>query len=126
MDNILLTTLVIIVIVIVGALVWLVQEHKRLRQDYENLIKSVERNSQDIAGLCSAAVTVDTKLSKVDQQAKNMLEKIDNFEQYEQQAGQPYQSAIQRVRNGAEVEELVTECGLSREEALLLIRMHSK
>ena len=126
MDNILLTTLVIIVIVLVGGLVWLVQEHKRLRQDYNYLLNSVERNSQDIAGLCSAAVTVDTTLSAVDKQAKNMLEKIDNFEQYEQQAGQPYQSAIQRVRNGAEVEELVVQCGLSREEALLLIRMHGK
>jgi Tfp pilus assembly protein PilN len=126
MDNILLTTLIIIILAVVGGLVWLVQEHKNLRKDNKILSDSIERNSRDIAGLCSAAVTVDTRLTDFDKQTKNMQEKIDNYEQYEQQAGQPYHSAIQRVRNGADIEELIQQCGLSKEEAMLLIRMQSK
>ncbi len=126
MDNILLTSLIIIIIATVGGLVWLVQEQKNLRQDYKTLSDSIERNNRDIAGLCSAAVTVDTKLSDFDKQAKDLLEKIDNFEQYEQQTGQPYHSAIQRVRNGADAAELIQQCGLSKEEAMLLIRMQGK
>ena len=124
MNEILLITFIIITIVIVGVLVWLVQEHKKLRQDYTILSDFVERNNRDIAGLCSAAVSVDGKLSDNNEQLNGIVEKVADFEQHEPQGSQSYHSAIQRVKNGSNAEELIEQCGLSREEAMLLIRLH--
>ena len=124
MDNILLVTLLTIILVITGVLVRLMRGYKKLRQDYIILSKHVERNNKDIAGLCSAAVFVDSKLSDNNAQINGIVEKVTDFELHEQQASQPYYDAIQKVRNGAVAEELIQQCGLSREEALLLIRLH--
>ena len=109
---------------IVGVLARLMRGYKKLRQDYIILSKHVERNNRDIAGLCSAAVCVDSRLSDNNEQLNGIVEKVTDFEQHEQQTSQPYHSAIQKVRNGADAEELIQQCGLSREEALLLIRLH--
>ena len=125
MDNIVLFIFfTIILVVIAGVFVWLILAYKKLRQDYINLNAYVERNNRDIAGLCSAAVSVDNRLSDNNAQLHGLVEKVADFEQHEQQPSQPYHSAIQRVRDGAEAEELIQQCGLSREEAVLLIRLH--
>lgn len=124
MDNILFVIFLTITLVIVGVLAWLMRGYKKLRQDYIILSKHVERNNRDIAGLCSAAVCVDSRLSDNNEQLNGIVEKVTDFEQHEQQTSQPYHSAIQKVRNGADAEELIQQCGLSREEALLLIRLH--
>ena len=127
MDNILLVTFLTIILVITGVLVRLMLGYKKLRQDYIILSEHVERNNKDIAGLCSAAVSVDSKLSDNNAQLNGIVEKVTDFELHElheQQASQPYYDAIQKVRNGAVAEELIQQCGLSREEAMLLIRLH--
>ncbi len=124
MDNIILTILVVIIIGIVGVLVWLYFQHNKLRKDLVIVRDSVERNKRDIAGLCSAAVSVDGKLSDNNEQLNDIVEKVADFEQHEQQDSQPYHSAIQRVKNGSTAAELIEQCGLSREEAMLLIRLH--
>jgi len=124
MDNILLAVFITtITIAIIGAIVWLFLEHKKLKQDYITLYDYVERNSKDVSGLCSAAVSVDKQLSDTNQQLNSVLGKIADFEQQEQ-ASQPYHNAIQMVRNGVAVEELIEQCGLSQEEAALLMRLH--
>jgi len=98
--------------------------NKKLRQDFINLSGCVERNNKDIAGLCSAAVFVDSRLSDNNSQLTGIIEKVADFEQHEQPSSQPYHNAIQRARNGADAEALIQQCGLSREEAVLLIRLH--
>ncbi|MFW5443680.1 MAG: DUF2802 domain-containing protein [Methylococcaceae bacterium] len=125
MDNILLIV-IIIILVNAGVLVWLILQHKKLRQDFIVLSAVVERNNKDIAGLCSAAVSVDNRVYENKEQLKGIVEKVVDFEQHEQQLSQPYHGAIQRVRNGATAEELIQQCGLSREEATLLIRLHGQ
>lgn len=126
MDNILIAVLFFLIVVIAIALVCLFKENKQLKADYNDLRGYVDRNNKDIAGLCSAAVTVDNRLSENNNQLKEMVDKVADFELQEQQTSQPYHSAIQRVRNGANAEELIQQCGVSREEAVLLIRLHGK
>jgi hypothetical protein len=127
MDNILVITLLTSTLFIVGGVFWLILVYKKLRQDYINLNDCVERNNRDIAGLCSAAVSVDSRLSDNNSQLNGILEKVSGFEQHEQYEDPPvlpYHNAIQKVRNGADAEELIKQCGLSREEAVLLIHLH--
>jgi len=124
MDNSLLITFLIITLFLVAVIVWLVLELKKLKQDFVVLNDNVERNNKDIAGLCSAAISVDSKLTENNKQLNGIAKKVTGFEQAEQSTNQPYHTAIQKVRSGADVDELVSQCGLSREEAVLLKRLH--
>ncbi len=127
MIEILLATLLGMTSVIVSILVWLLVQHKKLKQAYQRLEDTVERNSKDIAGLCSAAVTVDKRVLGNDQLLKNIVEKLTKYEEQNYDTGnttQFYHSAIQKIHLGATADELVRECGVSRDEAMLLIRLH--
>lgn len=124
MEHILLMTLLVIVTIIFIMLAWLIWSYQKLKHKYTALDDHIERNTKDIAGLCSAAVSVDSRLSKNKVQLTEIEEKVTDFEQHGGQSVQPYHLAIQKVRNGADAEELIEQCGLSREEAVLLIRLH--
>ncbi len=123
MDNILLIFFILITIIISGMLVWLLQGYNKLKHDFMVLRESLERSGKDVAGLCSAAVYVDTQISKNKQQLEMIEEKMIDLEQ-QKDTTHPYHTAIQKVRNGADAGELVQQCGLSKEEAILLIRLH--
>jgi chromosome segregation ATPase len=124
MDNILSIPFVFVTISLVTVVFLLSQEHKKLKQQYNLLKEQLERNNKDIAGLCSAAVSVDTQLSNSNEQLKSLVDKVIDFEEDKQQEHQPYYSAIQKVKQGASVDELIRQCGLTQEEAILLNRLH--
>ncbi len=110
-----------------GVLIWLVIQNKKLKQETLKLRSFIERNNKDIAGLCSAGVSVDSRITDNNEQLLEIEEKVSDFKYKEQEPSSTpsYQLAIQRIHNGANVEELIQHCQLSREEALLLVRMHS-
>jgi len=128
----LLIFLLAVNVIVVAAVVWLFIEHKKLKQQLTVLTDEAERNNKDIAGLCSAAVSVDKRLLDNCGQLNDIVEKVSGLEQHEHEympesddnQQQPYQNAIQLVKNGATAEELIQHCGLSRDEAVLLIRLH--
>jgi CII-binding regulator of phage lambda lysogenization HflD len=126
MNEVLLITIVSIVAVILVVLAWLVFEYRKLKQRFNILSSYVERNNKDIAGLCSAAISVDSKLSDSSVKLNDIAEKVTDIKQHDQQTGQSYQNEIQRVRDGANAEELIKQYGLSRDEAVLLIRLHGQ
>lgn len=118
--------LLIVLVVVVLVLVWVVIEQRKLKEIFTRLSNNVERNNNDIAGLCSAAVSVDNRISENNEQLKDILVEAEtvDFEQYNQQNGEPYFNAIRGAKDGANVEELVQQYGLSRDEAKLLVRLH--
>jgi hypothetical protein len=113
-----------ITIILLGALAWLILEHRKLKQNFILLSNNVQRNNNDIAGICLAAISVDNRISHNGQQLEVVAEKLVNSEQNGLQFNHPYSSAIGKVRHGANIEELIQQCGLSKEEAELLIRLH--
>jgi hypothetical protein len=133
MNNPLMITLIIESVVMVFMLIllfWLVRTQLKLKHDYLALSEIVHGHGNDIAGLCSAAFTVDTRIALVDrqiaftdEQINNLAEKLAEAEQNEQSA-HPYSVDIQKVRSGASVNELMQNSGLSHDEAALLIRLH--
>ncbi|MGZ4955768.1 MAG: DUF2802 domain-containing protein, partial [Methylobacter sp.] len=56
----------ITIVVMLVVLFWLVRTQLRLKHDYQVLNDIVHGNSNDIAGLCSAALTVDSRIATVD------------------------------------------------------------
>jgi hypothetical protein len=120
----------ITIVVMLVVLFWLVRTQLRLKRDYQVLNDIVHGNSNDIAGLCSAALTVDSRIATVDSriavtdgQIDDLAAKIGEVEQNDQ-SSHPYSGDIRKVRSGASVNELMKNSGLSHDEAALLIRLH--
>jgi hypothetical protein len=119
--------LIAFVIGLFGGLVFLAQEYRRLRKNYLSLKEEVERHRKDIAGLCSAAISVDNQLSKHNQQLREAGENFIRSGRSQANSEKiSYHDAIQSVRGGGGVDELMQQYYLNREEADLLIRLHGK
>ncbi len=116
----------VVILLIIGLFFWLIQVHKKLRLELQSLRETVETLKLDVAGLCSAAVSVDTRLANSNEQLMDVVEKVIDFEknEHQSQSDSSYHSAIQKIHNGANAEELIKQCGINREEAALLIRLH--
>ena len=113
---------------------------KRVQQDYQSLRSQIQRSSDDVAGLCSAAIAVDKRLSANEGQLSQLLltatqvpSQLASFKQenhvtYEanEQEPQSYALAIEKIQRGVNIDELIKSCGLTRDEAVLLVRLHGK
>jgi len=115
---------VLIVLLETALLIWLWVQHGRLRRSFDQLRCAFERQQRDIVGLCAAAVRIDERMGKWFDHLKEMDTKIHEMGHLPHDTETSYQTAIERIAQGAGVDDLVDECGLTREEAVLLIRMH--
>ena len=125
---------------IVVLLVWLLREQKKIKHDYLIMTDRLRRSHEDLSGLCCAAVEVDKRLADNDLSLNSIIERLNsvidlvNTEHRARQSitqpinadlGQDYADAIQKIRRGAGVDELVKDCRLTRDEAVLLVRLHA-
>lgn len=163
MNEVILISCILIFLIIL-VMLWLIFENFKIKKSLATLTSLLEQNSNDIAGLCAAAVVVDKKLMEAEKKLNHLPEQLTDYEcqgesappdqprrvedRYEsvdfedvieqqeiesvesdvseQQDNQPYYSAIQGVRDGATIDELMQQFGLSRDEAVLLSRLHGK
>ena len=123
MDNILIGLSVFILFTFLIN-IWLIMENRKLKQNFQLLLDDVHKSHRDIAGLCSAAVTVDNQLSSNREQLNSIQEKIVNYEK--DSTNRTYHSVIEKIHEGADVGQLIHECGISRDEAVLLISLHGR
>ncbi len=128
MDEILLVFFIIISIISLAGLVWLMVEHKKLRRDYFILSKNVLRNNQDIGGLSSAAVFVDSRISGNKTELNSIVDKIEGIEDdinsSKVSANELYQNAIETMPIEEDSGKQTQESGTtSREEEELLMRL---
>jgi uncharacterized protein YoxC len=132
-----MATLVVESVTIIFMLVllfWLVRTHLKLKRDYQVLNDIVHGITNDISGLCSAALIVDNRIATVDSKIAVADGHIDDLAAKLTEVGQelvqndqsshPYSGDIRKVRSGASVSELMQNSGLSHDEAALLIRLH--
>ncbi|MGR8929481.1 MAG: DUF2802 domain-containing protein [Gammaproteobacteria bacterium] len=126
---------VLLFVLLAVVLVWLWREHRRLKQQFRTLAAQVQRSSDDLVGLCSAAIAVDKRLAASELRLDGLLENVVQMreppapmfiDEPDEEQSQGYESAIERIHRGAGVEELVKTCGLTRDEAMLLFRLHGK
>lgn len=113
-----------VVIVVVLVLVWLVRAYLKLKRDYQDLREIVHGYNNDIRDLNATALTVAGWIAATDEQISDLYEKIPDCQHNEEPSAHPYSLAIQKVRSGAGVSELMQNSGLSQDEAALLIRLH--
>ena len=112
----------IAILLAVGWLVNLRRTHRILAVSATQL-QELSRLQNEVRALNSGAVGMGSHLARVEQQLKRITDRQHQFEVREPTA-QVYDHAVKLARNGADVEELMTRCGLVRDEAELLLRMH--
>ncbi|MBI2779916.1 MAG: DUF2802 domain-containing protein [Gammaproteobacteria bacterium] len=107
--------------VIVQVPVWLKVHRLDLRvKQREAEVLSLQ---DDLRALCAGAAGVGGHVERMEQQLRRLAERQDQLD-LRDPVSQSYGHAIRLVQKGASVEDLVSECGLVRGEAELLMRLH--
>lgn len=99
---------------------------KRLSIDLEETEKGLQQRiqqlEQELGALCSASVGAGEHVVKLEQQVQRITERQNQLE-LRAASERPYSQASQLVNRGADINELMETCGLTRGEAELLVMM---
>ena len=90
-----------------------------------DLRQQLELVRQSISGLTAGAVGMDRRMQRLESREKALSERQETYEN-QQADEQPYGHAIRLVQQGAGVNRLVDELGLSESEADLSVRLHGQ
>lgn len=96
--------------------------HRDLAEKFERGREQLQQLEQELSALCSASVGAGDHLVKLEQQVQRIGERQGLLE-VRAGGNRPYGQASQLVHKGADIEELVDTCGLTRGEAELLVLM---
>lgn len=124
MFSLALSLLAFISVAALALSIWLALRQRRLEARCQLMMDTQQRLLRDISGLCAAAVRIDERLLTQSRRLDQIAALTEDLEHQDTTNVPSYQIAIERINQGANVETLVKECGFSREEAALLIRMH--
>jgi len=105
--------------------------YRRARSGEESLLEELratrqrlQQLEQELGALCSASAGVGDHVVTLEQQVQRITER-QNLLELRTSSDRPYSQANQLVHNGADIDELVGTCGLTRGEAELLVMMQS-
>jgi uncharacterized protein YigA (DUF484 family) len=86
------------------------------------LRERVQQLEQELGALCSASLGAGDHVVRLEQLVQRIVERQNHLEM-RATAERPYSHASQLVTRGADIDELVETCGLTRGEAELLVMM---
>jgi len=98
------------------------REHAALRDACRNAGERVHQLEQELGALCNASVGAGEHVLRLEQQMQRIVERQNGLEM-RSVSNRPYNQASQLVNKGANIDELVDTCGLTRGEAELLVMM---
>ncbi len=111
-------------IVLAAALVFLAKKQSNLQQAlFENQTK-VDRLMDELKAIYAGAAGQGSHIARLEQKMHSLSDRQEQLDEKDP-ASQGYSEAIELIHSGASAEELIRR-GLRREEAELLIRMHSE
>jgi hypothetical protein len=99
-----------------------VRRSQRRLTDAERRLQSLDN---DLRAIFSASKGVDKRLARMEKKLKFQTERQDKLELHEPNL-QAYGQAARMVRKGADADELVDTCGLSRGEAELIMFLNAE
>lgn len=110
----------------VAALAWQAyRTHRTLAElayDSRDLRERLQQLEQEIGALCTASMGAGEHVVRLESQVQRILERQNQIDM-RVNVERPYSQASQLVMRGADIEELVETCGLTRGEAELLVMM---
>lgn len=113
----------ILVVLLALALLLLWKKQGELRRIISEKEQQLQRHQQELAALYSGAAGVGSHLARLENQINSLTDRQEQIDIHDP-SSQNYNLAIELVRQGADADELVRQCGLLHEEAELLVRLH--
>ncbi len=98
------------------------QEQTLLRELCANAGERIHQLEQELGALCNASVGAGEHVLRLEQQMQRIIERQNGLEM-RSVGDRPYNQASQLVNKGANIDDLVDTCGLTRGEAELLVMM---
>ncbi len=95
----------------------------RLQSSVADRLHRLQALHSDVRALTSAAVGVGERVHQIERRQRQLTERQDRLD-LSDGANQPYEQAIRLVHKGANADEIVEICGLSRGEAELIGMLH--
>ena len=95
----------------------------RVRRYRDGTKQQIAALKSDVHALCSGAVGVGRRLARMEMHLNQQDERQDKLEMRESN-DQAYGHAVRMVQKGADIDELVETCRLSRGEAELILLLH--
>lgn len=121
-DTAFATTAVIISVLAIACLV-LLRKQKYMEQRFADMQAKLEQSQSDVSALCTGAVGVARRINRLESKLRIQNERQDKLELNEPNL-QAYGQASRMAKKGADLEELVSTCGLSRGEAELIVMLN--
>lgn len=96
----------------------------RTNHKLEEQAKYLEQFQKDFDALYAGAADLEEQVGQLDRRVKNLNERQDQMDLHTPEA-RAYSHAIKMVRSGADINQLMVNCGLPRSEAELIYLLHS-
>ncbi len=101
------------------ALVFAYFKNTQLQLQINEQQNSLYALQSDVSAMCSGAVNLGEHLAHLEQRANLLTRRQDQLEMKEP-ATQSYRQASKMMNKGAELEEVIADCGIARGEAELV------
>ena len=88
-----------------------------------SLEKQLKQARNDLKALTTASVGVGGRVLELERRLRRMAEKQKQVDLYDS-ANQAYDQAIDMAKHGVKIDDIVSSCGISRNEAELIQMMH--
>ena len=94
-------------------------KHARLREQLEQQQLSLDTMQSDIRAVCAGAVKLGEHMAHLEQRTHHLGQRQDQLEM-NGTASPSYRQAKKMMHKGAELEEVMADCGIARGEAELV------
>lgn len=126
MSALFLTVLTLAMLPGLLALAYLYRQALRSQHDMSESLRQsqlrVQQVEQELGALCKASLGAGDHVVKLERQVERIMER-QNLLEMRVSSERPYRHASELVNKGADIEDLVDSCGLTRGEAELLVIM---
>lgn len=125
-NNNLLLWIILLVLFLLVVAQWVMQwrAESARREALTQYKRDIDTLKQTVGALCSSAVGVDRRVNRLERMGRDLEERQENIELSSHSGEPPYSDAIRMVQEGAGVDKLIQELGISRDAADLIIMMH--
>lgn len=95
------------------------RQNKKMRKEADKMKKI----QQDLRALVTASIGMGERMLEVERRNRRLADRQEHLDIYDA-ANQPYEQAVRMAQSGADSDELVNTCGLSKTEADLIKMIH--
>lgn len=121
MNDILILTAFLGVVIALGILEF--NRGSRIKRIVDEELVAIHRLQNDVHALCVGAVNMGKHIDALEHKVRRLAERQDQLE-LRNPLEQTYAHAIRLAQRGADVDQLMENCGMARGEAELLLRIH--